>query len=190
MPWGAHARGPGVNFSIFCRAATGMRLEFFQRPEDGSASWGLDLDPDRHRTGDVWHVWVSGVESGQLYGYRARGPYQPAQGFWFNPRRLLLDPCGLAVAAPMGWDFTPACPRPGALEEPAANDDAGAVPKSVYCHAHFDWEGTIRCGCPPPTRSSTRPMCGDARFTRARACPSPGPTTRWWRRFRIFWSWG
>ncbi|HUX68075.1 MAG TPA: glycogen debranching protein GlgX [Terriglobales bacterium] len=151
MPWGAHARGPGVNFSIFCRAATGMRLEFFARPEDGQASWGVDLDPDRHRTGDVWHVWVGGVESGQLYGYRARGPYRPAQGYWFNPRRLLLDPCGLAVAAPMGWDFAPAGPHgarsaQGASELPppeeaAENDDAGAMPKSVYCHAHFDWEG-------------------------------------------------
>jgi len=33
---GAHQQGNGVNFVLFSRHATGVRLEFYQRPEDAS----------------------------------------------------------------------------------------------------------------------------------------------------------
>jgi len=137
FPWGAQARGAGVNFSLFCRYATGMRLEFFAEPGAAEPSWAYDLDPARHRTGDGWHLWVGGVEDRQLYGYRATGPFAPERGFWFNPHRLLLDPCAYAVAAPMGWEFAPACQQLAAT--PVVHDDAGTMPKSVYCREQFDW---------------------------------------------------
>src|SRR5580692_4986177 len=66
---GAHEQGGGVNFVLFSRHATGVRLEFYQNSNDSSPSRIIDLDPVRHRTGDVWHVWVRGIPAGQLYGY-------------------------------------------------------------------------------------------------------------------------
>ena len=31
------------------------------------------------------------------YGYRVHGPWAPAQGHWFNPAKLLIDPCAHRV---------------------------------------------------------------------------------------------
>src|SRR5208282_2772094 len=102
---GAHQAGSGVNFVLFSRHATGVRLEFYQNPDDSSPTRVIDLDPVRHRTGDVWHVWVRGVPGGQLYGYRVEGPYQPERGHRFNPHKLLLDPYARAIAGVENWDF-------------------------------------------------------------------------------------
>ncbi len=48
--------------------------------------------PLPHREGDIFSGYVPGLKPGQLYGYRAHGPYQPMQGHRFNPNKLLLDP--------------------------------------------------------------------------------------------------
>ncbi|HXC64558.1 MAG TPA: hypothetical protein VNZ67_09370, partial [bacterium] len=61
LPLGVQSMGAGVNFSLFSRDATRVRLEFFRSPEDGVPERALDLDPVRNRTGDVWHVWVEGI---------------------------------------------------------------------------------------------------------------------------------
>src|SRR5580704_1356689 len=77
---GTHQLGDGVNFVLFSRHATRVRLEFYDHPDDSSPSRIIDLDPKSHRTGDVWHLWVRGIPGGQLYGYRIDGPYQPEEG--------------------------------------------------------------------------------------------------------------
>src|ERR1043166_8349433 len=89
---GAHQQGDGVNFVLFSRHATRVRLELYQSPDDAVPDRIIPLDPVRHRTGDVWHVWVRGIPPGQLYGYRVDGPYQPEYGHRFNRHKLLLDP--------------------------------------------------------------------------------------------------
>ncbi|HUX10715.1 MAG TPA: glycogen debranching enzyme, partial [Terriglobia bacterium] len=68
-PLGATLRANGVNFAIFSRHATGVRLDLFDRPEDARPARTLLLNPVRNKTGDVWHVWLEGVRPGQLYGY-------------------------------------------------------------------------------------------------------------------------
>ena len=90
LPLGTSACGEGVNFALFSRHASRVRLELFDRPEDATAARVIDLDPARHRTGDVWHVWIEGIPAGQLYGYRVDGPYQPENGHRFNFHKLLL----------------------------------------------------------------------------------------------------
>lgn len=37
------------------------------------------------------------MRPGQLYGYRVHGPYDPARGQRFNPRKVLLDPYARAI---------------------------------------------------------------------------------------------
>src|SRR5271166_3041229 len=102
---GAHQQGSGVNFVLFSRHASAVRLEFYRNSDDSSPSRIIDFDPVRHRTGDVWHVWVRGVPAGQLYCYRVDGPYVPEEGHRFNPHKLLLDPYARAIAAVQTWDF-------------------------------------------------------------------------------------
>ena len=93
LPFGAHFRGDGVNFALFSRNATQVWLEFYDKAEDEKPGEVVELKAAHHRTGDVWHVWVQGVEAGQLYAYRVDGPYAPEKGQRFNKNRLLLDHC-------------------------------------------------------------------------------------------------
>ncbi|HXJ17657.1 MAG TPA: glycogen debranching protein GlgX [Candidatus Polarisedimenticolia bacterium] len=154
QPWGAHLRGDGVNFAVFSRHATGVRLEFYDDPAAGSPSRQIDLSPPRHRTGDVWHVWVQHIAPGQLYAYRVDGPYRPEEGHRFNPHKLLLDPYATAIAGVGKWDFAPARgydgPSSSLPSSPFTLDDAASTPKCVLTHQHFDWHGD----CPPKHSAS------------------------------------
>jgi isoamylase len=153
LPWGAQSHVGGVNFSVFSRNATRVRLEFYSRPGDPEPSRVFDLDPKRHRTGDVWHVWVRGVESGQLYAYRVEGPWAPAEGHRFNPRKLLLDPYATAIADTDYWDFGPArgddrkAMPPDSV--PSIKDDSTSMPRCVYMHDYYDWGGDRHPGHAP-----------------------------------------
>jgi len=141
---GAHQQGRGVNFVLFSRHATGVRLEFYQNPADSSPTRVIEFDPVRHRTGDIWHVWVRGIPPGQLYAYRVEGPYLPEEGHRFNPHKLLLDPYARAIAGIENWDFLAArgYDSSSTLTDLSfsAVDDAGTTPKCVFTHDHFDWE--------------------------------------------------
>lgn len=141
---GAHQQGDGVNFVLFSRHATRVRLELYQNAYDSCPSKIIDLDPARHRTGDVWHVWLRGVPVGQFYGYRVEGPYLPEQGHRFNPQKLLLDPYARAIAGVEDWDFLAA--RGYDSSSPLADlsistvNDAATTPKCIFTDDHFDWE--------------------------------------------------
>ncbi len=74
LPLETHEGGGGVNFALFSRGASRVRLELFDHPEDVVPARMIDLDSARNRTGDVWHVWVRGIGPGQLYAYRVDGP--------------------------------------------------------------------------------------------------------------------
>ncbi len=144
VPWGAHQRGEGVNFALFSRHATRVRLELYQNADDSTPTSIIDLDPVRHRTGDIWHVWVRGIPVGQLYGYRIEGPYQPEEGHRFNPHKLLLDPYARAIAGVENWDLLAArgydsSSRLTDLSISTA-DNAGTTPKCIVTREDFDWE--------------------------------------------------
>lgn len=143
LPLGPHESGGGVNFALFSRHATRIRLELFDQPADAKPSRVVDFDPARNRTGEVWHVWLAGIRPGQLYAYRVDGPYQPEQGHRFNFNRLLLDPFATAISPLPDWDFGPARGYdPSAQEQGMVSsklDDAGAMPKCVFTREHFHW---------------------------------------------------
>jgi isoamylase len=145
LPLGATQRGTGVNFALFSRHATRVRLELFDQPQDSTPARSILLDPAHHRTGDVWHVWVEGIQPGQLYGYRVEGPYEPVKGHRFNPNKLLVDPFATALTRLDDWDFGSARgydPSSSRADLSYSElDDAGAMPKSIFTQEHFDWEG-------------------------------------------------
>ena len=142
---GAQETGRGVNFAIFSRYATRVRLELFDRPEDATPSRAIDLDPVDNRTGDVWHVWMKGISSGQCYAYRVDGPYEPDKGDRFNFNRLLLDPFAPAITQTPAWDFASARgydpSAPGQDLVPSQLDNAASMPKCVFVNYPFDWQG-------------------------------------------------
>jgi len=141
---GTHQQGDGVNFVLFSRNATRVHLELYQHPDDSSPTRIIDLDPTRHRTGDIWHIWVRGIPVGQLYGYRIEGPYRPEEGHRFNPHKLLLDPYARAIAGVKNWDFLAArgYDSSSSLIDLSIStvDNAGTTPKCIFTRDRFDWE--------------------------------------------------
>ena len=145
LPLGTSQQDSGGNFAFFSRHATRARLELFDGPDDRTPSRQIDLDPARNRTGDVWHVWVDGIRPGQLYAYRVDGPYLPSEGQRFNFAMLLLDPFATAVSPLARWDFAKAlgydASAPGQDLVCSKVDDVAAMPKCVFTHEHFKWDG-------------------------------------------------
>ncbi len=145
LPLGTLELGGGVNFALFSRFATRIRLELFNHPEDAAPSRVIDLDPARNRTGDIWHVWVKGIGSGQFYAYRVDGPYQPGEGHRFNFNRLLLDPFATAISQLPPWDFASARGYDLSAKEPDLTisklDNAKSMPKCIFVNEAYNWNG-------------------------------------------------
>src|SRR5664280_1907223 len=145
LPLGTQEMGGGVNFAIFSRHGSRVRLELFNHPEDAAPARVIDLDSSRNRTGDVWHVWVEGIGPGQLYAYRVDGPYEPGKGHRFNFNRLLLDPFATAISRLPPWDFASARGYdPSAPEQDLALsnlDNSRSMPKCVFVNEPFEWDG-------------------------------------------------
>lgn len=133
----------GVNFSIYSKNSTLVELLLFDHVDDRKPAAAIPLDPWRNRTYHYWHAFVPGLLAGQLYGYRAHGPFEPQRGLRFDPQKVLLDPYGRAVAVPRQYDRVMAS-QPG--------DNCGSAMKSVVVDAAtYDWEGDA-----PLTRPSAR----------------------------------
>jgi isoamylase len=133
VPLGAKVNAHGVNFSVFANRATHIDLVLFDDADAVEASHVIPLDANAHRTHHYWHAFVPGLRPGQVYGYRAHGPFEPERGLRHDPEKLLLDPYGLAVAVPERRDRT-------AASRPGAND--GTAMKSVVADPDdYDWEG-------------------------------------------------
>ena len=66
-PLGATVTRTGVNFALYSRHATGVRLLLFDHPQDEQPAQELRLTA---RSAFVWHGHVEGLRPGQLYAYR------------------------------------------------------------------------------------------------------------------------
>jgi len=132
-PLGATPSPTGVNFSVYSRHATGMELLLFDAADEPKPARVVRLDPSTNRTYHYWHTFVPGLRPGQLYGYRAEGPFDPSSGLRFDPPKVLLDPYGRGVVTPSGYGRD-AAKGPG--------DNARTAMKSVVIDvAAYDWEG-------------------------------------------------
>ena len=72
-PFGASVTAEGINFAVFSRHATHVYLELFAPDDTERRTATLELDPERNRTGDMWHIFVGGLGHGQPYGIGTRG---------------------------------------------------------------------------------------------------------------------
>ncbi|MEZ0230829.1 MAG: glycogen debranching protein GlgX [Planctomycetota bacterium] len=132
-PLGATVRDGGVNFSVYSRTATGLSLLLFGREDDRRAARVVPLDRVVNRTAGYWHVFVPGVEAGQIYGYRAHGPHEPSRGLRFDSAKVLLDPYARGVVVPAHYDREDA-KVPG-------DNVATAMKAMVVDPKGYDWEG-------------------------------------------------
>jgi glycogen operon protein len=103
LPYGVAARRDGVNFSVFSKHATAVNLVLFASGEDEPVL-ELPLDPRYNKTGDVWHVFVEGLDPGVEYGFRAdRSPNPTPDVLRFEPSRVLIDPFSKSVVGLETW---------------------------------------------------------------------------------------
>lgn len=133
MEYGAVITDGGVNFTLFSRNATHVTLNFFDNANDASPCASVELDNKKNRTGDVWHVFISGIGEGTLYLYQIDGPYHPPAGHRFNGKKFLLDPYAKS--------FTK-----GSVFQSYRNQfnihayDLSLFPKCVVVKNDFDWQ--------------------------------------------------
>ncbi|HEV7985675.1 MAG TPA: hypothetical protein VGP20_05885, partial [Steroidobacteraceae bacterium] len=139
-PLGATPSAEGCNFAVFAGGAERVDLCLF----DPTGRGELRRLPMPECTDGVWSGFAPDVVPGQLYGYRAYGPYDPAQGLRYNPNKLLLDPYARALSGALRWSdalygYRITSPR-GDLSFDR-RDSAFAMPKAVVTVDRFQWDG-------------------------------------------------
>ena len=102
-PLGASLYPEGANFSVYSKHATAVELLLFDGVDDARPARVIRIDPSTNRTYHYWHVFVPGVRTGQIYGYRVDGPYDPPSGMRFDPAKVLLDPYGRGTVVPKNY---------------------------------------------------------------------------------------
>src|SRR6516225_9159785 len=132
-PLGATVRAGGVNFSVFSKNAAMLELLLFDDENATKPAAIIPLDADGHRTYHYWHVFVPDLQPGQVYAYRAHGPFDPGRGLRFDAEKVLLDPYGLAVAVPERYDRWAGARR--------GDNGATAMKSAVADAGLYDWEG-------------------------------------------------
>ena len=113
---GATVTPQGVHFAVISRDAARVMLCLF----DGDSETRFLM----LREGDLHHLFVPGIRTGQAYGYRADGPWAPKEGLLFDSRKLLADPHALVLDRSFVCD-----PR---LSE-RGFDTAALMPKTIVC---------------------------------------------------------
>ncbi|MCI0377765.1 MAG: glycogen debranching protein GlgX, partial [Gemmataceae bacterium] len=134
LPLGATLAADGVNFVLLCRHGTSVRLVLEDLERDEVLA-EIALDPRKHRTGDHWHILVSGLPAAFRYGWRVDGPKGSAHRF--NPEWILLDPSSTALSN--GDKVT--------LRAPSKSDGTRSMPaplpnttrRSLFLRRSFDW---------------------------------------------------
>jgi glycogen operon protein len=141
QPLGAEITARGINFAVYSSQAERVELCLF----DASGQRETARLPLPQRNGDIWHglLPVEHGAAGLLYGYRVHGRYAPREGQRFNPAKLLIDPCALALHGDLRWHPALKGAQPGDDLQPDLNDSAPFVPKSRVVDSTFDW-GRVR----------------------------------------------
>ncbi len=125
LPYGAIVHDGGVQFVVFSRRATAMRVLFYNSPADPEPAEVVEFDPDLNRWGDIWSIFVPSAGPGLLYHFQADGPFDPDHGLRFDGRARLIDPYAKALAG----RFLPAA------------EGIVRPPKCVVIDDEFDWQG-------------------------------------------------
>lgn len=159
---GAHHDGHGVNFAVQSRHAEKIEICLFS--DDGKTETARIALPTR--TGDVHHGYIPGLKAGQVYGLRAHGPDDAANGHRFNPQKLLLDPYAEELVGAVKWDsaMTEAAADsapsmlkarvPAALDTPATAHPATPKRKTVVMEMHPKGMTMLDDALPPELRGT------------------------------------
>ncbi|HEY7159691.1 MAG TPA: glycogen debranching protein GlgX, partial [Acidobacteriota bacterium] len=87
-----------------------------------------------------WHIFVEGIDEGQIYAFRVDGPFDPYQGNRFNRNKILIEPYSRGVVYSKNYS------RDEAIHP---HSNVGSAMKSLVVDASkYDWEGVTSPNVP------------------------------------------
>ncbi len=84
---GATITDEGVNFAVYSESASALWVSLFDEMDQETDRFEFDVHDD-----NIHAVLIAGIGAGTRYGLRADGEYNPDQGYFFDPAKLLVDP--------------------------------------------------------------------------------------------------
>ncbi|PID96948.1 MAG: glycogen debranching enzyme GlgX [Actinomycetales bacterium] len=133
----------GAEVCVYANHADSVELCLFE-PGDRSGESERRI-PLPHRLYGHWFATVPEVGHGTRYGFRATGPWRPAEGLRYNHHKLLLDPYAKAIDGEIRWvpelfgHPAGADLRPEDLMVADLRDSAPFAPRNVVVRDDFDW---------------------------------------------------
>ena len=130
----------GVNFSIYSKDAKRVVLCLFEKEDDKKPGLEIELDSIENKTGNIWHIFVEGLQAGALYLYRVDGTYNPPKGQRFSFGKYLFDPYAKGFTNGSVFLSYRRNHKKGSTD--GAQQDLSIFPKCVVVDdSDFDWEG-------------------------------------------------
>jgi isoamylase len=120
--------GNAWNFALYSRRATGVTLLLYAADDPIHPVLTERLDVTKNKSGRIWHCWIPAerANGAVYYAYRVEGRYDPAKGYRFDSKKVLLDPFAPAVYFPPAYNRL-------AATTPGPNDGRaplGVLPRS------------------------------------------------------------
>jgi len=84
---GATITPDGVNFAVYSESASAIWVSLYDEQDQETDRFELDVHENNIHAG-----LIAGIGAGARYGLRADGRYDPDQGYFFDPNKLLVDP--------------------------------------------------------------------------------------------------
>jgi glycogen operon protein len=89
-----------AKFSVWSQHAEQIDLCLFDAAGDvQTARYAMQRGDDQ-----IHRIEIPAIHPGQRYGFRAHGTYDPDNGFWFDPSKLLVDPYASELDRPFRHD--------------------------------------------------------------------------------------
>ncbi|PID71476.1 MAG: glycogen debranching enzyme GlgX [Desulfobulbus propionicus] len=93
IPLGPTQTAEGINFALFSRNADSVILVLDIKKGKKQEQLEIPFDNQINKTGDIWHILLTGLEPPFYYGYRIAGPYdRNKSGHAYDDSLILLDP--------------------------------------------------------------------------------------------------
>jgi glycogen debranching enzyme len=110
----------GVNFAVYSGTATALWVSLYDEFDNEIGRYELTGHED-----DIHFGKVPGIGAGAKYGLRTDGTYDPPQGYYHDPHKLLVDPYARRLDRPFVRSPRLRLPREDAV------DTAPLVPKAI-----------------------------------------------------------
>lgn len=106
LPFGATIVPGGVNFSVYSQRAISCELVLFNKHEPEPFATIPFLE--QFRIGNVYTMVVFGLDYENIeYGFHMDGPFDPAEGHWFDSTKILMDPYARVIGGRDVWGEEP-----------------------------------------------------------------------------------